>query len=121
MPNNTFYLKYRDTRPVLDVLLRDPDRSVHDLTGSTDWKLHIRLDDGTTLTRTMTVQGVPTAGTLRYTWVAADWDTGQLPNPETAIVKLRMEYEVLGPSTARLTFPNDRHDVLQITPDIGQG
>jgi hypothetical protein len=31
-----------------------------------------------------------------------------------------MEYEVLGPGGARLSFPNDEHDRLVIRADIGQ-
>ena len=121
-----FYLKYRDVNPVLEVVLKDPDNSVHDLTGATDWKLHIWLSDGTKLTRTMTVFGAASNGTLRYTWVATDWDTGNLVaspslplNP--GVNEHRMEYEVIGPAPARMTFPNSTYDILRIVTDIGQG
>lgn len=111
-----FYLKYRDTRPILEVVLLNPDGSVHDLTGSTSHKLHIWLNTGEKLERSLAIEGAPTAGTLRYTWQATDW---------TDTVKLlvgvhRMEYEVYV-GTARESFPNAGYDFIHIIPDIGQG
>lgn len=120
-----FYLKFRDTRPTLEVVLKNPDGSVHDLTGSTDWKLHIWLADGTKLVRTMVKVAPDTAGMLRYAWVATDWNPGALvavPLPlAPGGLEHRMEYEVLGPASERLTFPNTGYDVLRVLPDIGQG
>lgn len=126
MAGQMFYLKYRDTRPILEVVLKDPDGSVHDLTGATTFKLHMWLSDGTTkLTRDMTLFGPAANGTLRYTWLATDWDAGNLViGPVLPLkpgeVEHRMEYEVMA-GTARLTFPNDGYDVLRILTDIGQG
>lgn len=124
-----FRLKYRDTRPTLEVTLKDPDGSVHDLTGATDFYLHVRLTDGTVVTRTMQLVGPPTAGTLSYAWVAADWDVSNpaghlivgptLPPPKGTF-EHRMEYEVVG-GTSRLTFPSEDYDVLRVWDDIGQG
>ena len=69
-----FNLKYRDTQPVLEVALLNPDLSPADLTGSTI-KLHIRLADGATrLIRDMVIQGDPLLGIVRYQWIATDWD-----------------------------------------------
>jgi hypothetical protein len=135
-----FHLKRGDTLPILEVVLKNPDGSVHDLTGSSSWKLHIRLSDGTELVRDMTKQGLDTAGTLRYTWVATDWDApvgapatvgGLVAGPPLplarGVVEHRMEYEVLGPSGGRLTFPNggdmasQAYDTLRIWDDIGNG
>ena len=42
----TFYIKTNDTRPVLEVALKNPDGSAYDLTGSTAWKLYIVLSGG---------------------------------------------------------------------------
>ena len=117
-----FKLKKRDTRPVLEVALKDPDGSAHDLSGADSVTLHIRLDDGTTISRAMDIDADPTTGIVTYTWQATDWtnDPGLYPGTH------RMEYEVLGPSDARLTFPNGEdgsdpeYDELIITPDIGQ-
>lgn len=139
-----FYLKYRDTLPVLEVVLLKPDGSVQDLTGTTGWKLHIRMSDGTRLVRTMTKYGADANGTLRYSWVASDWNAPSSPDgdgsfqvgglvagPEPPLARgaqeNRMEFEVLGPASARLTFPNggDNADAayvtLRIFSDIGQG
>ncbi len=121
-----FYLKYRDVNPVLEVTLKDPDNTVHDLTNSTGWKLHIWLSGGTKLTRTMAIFGAATNGVLRYTWIATDWDAGNLvvsPALPLAIGvnEHRMEYEVVGPAPARLTFPNSGYDILRIVTDVGQG
>jgi hypothetical protein len=141
-----FNLKYRDTLPILEVALLDPDGTAHDLTGSSAWKLHILLSDGTThLTRDMTVFGDDSAGILRYQWQASDWDaasvgTGTQADPYTTggliagpslplargEVEHTMEYEVLGAGGARITFPNggnnvaDHYDTLRIVPDLGQ-
>lgn len=114
---NVFYLKYRDTLPVLEVELLNPDGSVHDLTGATAYNLHIRLRDGSTITRTMTKVGLDAEGHLRYAWLAADWT-----DPTTlAAGQHRMEYEVLGPGAARMTWPNDGYDELRVVDDLGQG
>lgn len=120
----TFYLKYRDTEPLLEVALKNPDGTAFDLTSSTAWELHIWLSDGTKLTRTMTVYGAATNGILRYQWLTTDWDTGNLVASPTlplspSDVDHRMEYEVLTAS-GRITFPNDGYDVLRVTTDIGQ-
>lgn len=126
----TAYLKYRDTRPILEVALKNPDDTAHDLTGATAVKLHIKRPDGTVVTRDMVVVSAA-AGTVRYTWVAADWDTSNVngyleAGPEALPVRKgefehRMEYEVLGAAGARTTFPNDGYDTLRIVSDIGQG
>ena len=115
----TFTLKHGDTNPYLEVALKNPDGSNHDLTGSTSYKLHVRLPSGTTWTRDMVKQGVDAAGTLRYTWAAADWDVGNLPAPRSPYHshQLPMEYEVIG-GTSRMTFPNEGHDILHIRGDL---
>jgi len=135
-----FNLKYRDTRPVLEVALKNPDLTVHDLTGSSAWKLHIRLEDGARLVRDMVPDGNLALGMLRYTWIAGDWNVGSSldtdgsyqvggleAGPAIPIVagtrEHQMEFEVVGPAGARLTFPNGLpgYDTLRIITDIGQG
>lgn len=120
----TFYLKYRDTEPLLEVALKSPDGTAFDLTGSTAWELHVWLSDDTKLTRTMTVYGATANGILRYQWLATDWDLDNLVASPTlplspSDVQHRMEYEVLT-AGGRITFPNDGYDILRITTDIGQ-
>lgn len=124
-----FYLKKRDTLPALTVTLLNPDGTVFDLTGSTGWKLHVLLADGTVrLVRTMVKVGLDTAGTLRYSWIEGDWGTGSTPDADGSLTVgglvagfHRMEYEVLGPLSARLTFPNNGYHRLLVVSDIGQG
>jgi hypothetical protein len=147
MPNNIFPLKYRDTRPIFEVELHDPAPlgsapgtvgPVHNLTGSTGWKLYIWLADGTTkLSRVMVPDANLLLGILRYTWIATDWGAASSPDGNGAFTvgglvvgpalplalgtrEHRMEYEVVA-STARLTFPNGGYDSLRIITDIGQG
>ena len=92
----------------------------------------------------MTKVGADIEGHLRYAWLTTDWDApsapdaqgqytvGGLPVPEALHrIRARMEYEVLGPGSARLTFPDgpsydtDRNDEvyhwLEIWADLGQG
>lgn len=123
------YLKFRDVRPILRAALKNPDGTAYDLTGATSVSLHVHLNDGNTVTRTMTISGTPTTGEVTYTWLAADWDTANplgylIAGPEIPLAvgaaEHKMEYEVLGPATVRLTFPNDGYDILRVTPDLGQ-
>lgn len=139
-----FYLKYRDTYPILQVILKNPDGSVHDLTGATGFKLHISLSSGVRLVRSMVKIGLDTDGTLKYEWIASDWAAASVPDVDGAYTigglttgpslplspgtrEHRMEYEVIGPSTGRLTFPNgganaeESYHTLRIWSDIGQG
>ena len=121
MADKVFYLKYRDTLSVITVTLYDPPdedgvRSIHDLTGATSATLFVWLSDGTKLAgRTMTIDADPTTGVLTYIWQTADW-TDYL-----TIGEHRMEYEVLGPLSGRLTFPNNGYHTLKVLADIGQG
>lgn len=110
----TFYLKKRDTRPILEVALKNPDGTAYDLTGYTA-TLHVSKSDGTVVTRAMVVDAAPTTGIVRYTWVADDWVTA----PAITTGVHRMEYEVRA-GLARLTFPNDGYDTLEVTEDLGQ-
>jgi hypothetical protein len=114
----TFDLKYRDTLPILEVTLLNPDGTVHDLTGATAYWLHIRLASGSLISRAMTLHGPADEGTLRYQWLATDWTDAVTP---LVVGQHTMEYEMLGPAGARLTWPNNGYDELRILKDIGQG
>lgn len=111
----THYLKENDTRPVLQVALKNPDETAYDLTGASSMKLFIRLSDGTELSaRTMVAVGDDTDGVVRYTWVAGDWD-------DLIVGEHEIEYEVIDSSGGRSTFPNAGYDTLLIVSDIGDG
>jgi hypothetical protein len=119
-----FVLKANDTRPILEVALLNPDGTPHDLTGATEWKLHIRLSNGSTLTRDLVKQGLDTAGVLRYTWLATDWAPTEPTDPKLPVprspyhaLELPMEYEIVSGSS-RLTFPNDGRDTLRILGEV---
>lgn len=123
------WLKYGDTLPILQKVLLNPDGTPYDLTGATALKLHIRLTDDTLVTRDLVAEGPLTAGVVRYAWVAADWDplnvdgfliVGPSLPPVKGTFEHRMEYEVIK-GAARLTFPNNGHDILRVWDDLGQG
>jgi hypothetical protein len=129
MAGQIFWLKFRDTTPILEVALKNPDGSAFNLTGATKQKLHIYRNDGSVVSRDMVTLAPATNGIQRYQWLDADWDTGNvagyltvgpsLPLKPTS-VEHKMEYEVVNAS-GRQTFPNDGYDVLRILADIGQG
>lgn len=109
---STFVLKEGDTMPALEVALRNPDGSPHNLAGSTGWKLHVRTCQGATITRDMTKVGADADGVLRYQWLASDWGAGKLVvSHETRAHQ--MEYEVLT-SGDSMTFPNGGYDELRV-------
>ena len=104
--------------PVMVVTLLNPDGSVHDLTGSSTYTLHIK-SGSLVINRPMTVVGAPTAGKLSYAWVAGDWDptTGLPTVAANKTRELPMEYEVVG-GASRMTFPNNGYDTLKIWGDL---
>lgn len=113
-----FYLKDKDTRPILQVALKNPDGTAHNVNASDNevW-LHIKLKGTTTvLSRQMEIETPSGGNVVRYEPDESDWAD---PNP-LVVGEHPMEYEVLGPAGARLTFPNAGHDTLVITDDLGQ-
>ena len=118
---NTFHLKYRDTRPVLRVRLRNPDGSAHDLMGALAVTLHIKLaGTSTVISRDMTID-TPSEGFVSYEWLLTDWEPTGDPLPAALVLGVHdMEYEVTANNDARGTFPNATHDRLSIIGDLGQ-
>jgi hypothetical protein len=117
---SVFFLKRGDTKPVLEVALKNPDGTPVDLTGTSGWKLHIRVSHNTIVTRDMTQHGALTDGILRYAWTAADWTgANALPSPVRLYrpLVLEMEYEVLA-GLDRMRFPNNGYDKLKITGEV---
>lgn len=123
MSGSVFYLKYRDTLPVLEVALLNPDGSPYDLTDADSAWLNIKLSDGTVLApRQMEIVAPPTSGVVRYAWLAIDWAADALvPGPTLPLqvgqAEHQMEYEVVD-GVNRQTFPNDGNDILRIVQDI---
>jgi len=123
------YLKFRDTLPILEVPLLKPSGAAVDLTASTAIWLHIALENRSTrISRQMVVEGAPTNGIVRYTFVPADFTVEPFLIPGIH----RMEYEVLGTGVERQTYPNNDplrspddpqwmpYDRLIVPDDLGQ-
>jgi hypothetical protein len=72
---DTFYLKRWDTRPVFETILRDPKQpgqavgDPHDLTGATSATMHIELEYGGTLSKTLTIDPDQVGNTGRVTYI----------------------------------------------------
>lgn len=131
------FLKYLDTRPSVQPLLRNPDGVPADLTTALSITLVVHLGvgvngrlidpadllfetlTGTPFKRVMLVVGNPLDGVPQYDWVDADWTS--TPGPALVRGRHRMEYEVVYPGGVRITYPNDGYDVLTIGSDLGQG
>jgi len=110
-----FYLKQRDTRPILEVALKNPDGTAHDLTGADSVTLNILLSTGVLISRDMEIDSDPTTGLVGYTWLTSDWTDGLVAGTHL------MEYEVLDATgDVRMTFPNYGSDNLIVTADLGE-
>lgn len=117
-----FYLKEGDTRPVLEVALKNPDGSAYDLTAASEVRLHVEMFPNRIIfSRAMEVVAPATGGIVRYTWVAADWTDPTTPlvvGPDIPMQpgdwEHRMEYQVTA-GTLIHTFPSDGFDTLRIT------
>lgn len=114
-----FYLKRGDTLAPFSTVLRNPDKSVHDLTGATKAFLHVTLADGSgVFSVECSLPTVRTTGRVTYPWAPTDWTTA---DPPLVAGEHDCEVEVIGSGGARLTFPNKGHDRLVIDDDIGDG
>lgn len=110
-----FNLKYRDTRPALQVSLLNPDGSAFDLSAlsAPTVTLHVYVSSTAALDKTMSISGDGSTGVVTYSWAAADWTTltvGDHP----------MEVEVTDTGGVRITFPNTKDDILRVAADLGQ-
>ncbi len=114
-----FNLKRGDTLAPFSTVLKNPDKSIHDLSAATKAFLHVTLADGSgVFTRELTLPTDRKSGRVTYPWLAADWTEG---SPVLVTGEHPCEVETIGGGGARLTFPNDRNDRLDITQDIGDG
>ena len=106
----TFYIKQNDTRPELDVFLRDDkDRSIN-VTGATV-KFNMRNSaDNTVKIDTGSVTTVSsTAGRVKYSFTAANTDTAG---------NFEGEYQVTFVGGLVETIPNDGFIKVIITDDV---
>lgn len=110
-------LKRNDTRPVIKAQLLNPDGTANDLAGATKVWLHVKITGAAAaFSREMTVVDSDN-GIVSYTVVSGDWSS----TPALKVGEHECEYEVLGSSDARGTFPNNENDSLIITQDIADG
>lgn len=109
-----FEMKRNDVFATLNVALKNPDGSPHNLAGASAVTLHIEVADGV-FTRPMSVDD-STNGLVSYQWVTADWSAGT-PKLPTTRGAWRMEYEVTTPSGPH-TFPTKGHDVFKLSEDL---
>lgn len=118
-----FELKSGNTRPILQVTLRNPDGSPADHAGATGRKLNIHLADGTKLRRDLVPVGdAPGVGQpdnrpLRYVWTPEDWGPvngdgtagGLVVGPSLPLApgerEHRMDYDVIAGTDVQ-TYPN---------------
>jgi hypothetical protein len=110
MPSPTFYIKQNDTRPELDVFLRDDkDRSIN-ITGSII-KFNLRnTSDNTTKINAGSVTTVSsTAGRVKYSFTTSDTDTSGNFDGEFQVTFVGGQVE---------TFPNDGYIKVIITDDV---
>ena len=114
-----FNLKRGDTLAPFSTVLKNPDKSIHDLSGATKAFLHVTLADGSgVFTRELTLPTDRLSGRVTRAWLPTDWTDG---SPVLVTGEHPCEVETIGAAGERLTFPNDRNDRLDVTQDIGDG
>jgi hypothetical protein len=128
---SVFNLKYRDTKPILEVTLlepkdkeTDPDVPFNTL-GLASVTLHIYLSGGGTFSKAMTIDPDNATGKVSYAWDATDWNT-LTATPELPLRpgerEHRMEFEGVESGGGRITWPNvyPAYDILRVPQDFGQ-
>ena len=110
MATPTFYIKQNDTRPELDVFLRDDKDRTINVTGATV-KFNMRnASDNTVKVNLGSVTTVSsTAGRVKYSFSSADTDTSG---------NFDGEFQVTFVGGQVATFPNDGYIKVIITDDV---
>ena len=110
MADPTFYIKQNDTRPELDVFLRDDkDRSINVTGASVKFNLRnasdnvVKVDNGSVTTVSST------AGRVKYSFSASDTDPSG---------KFDGEFQVTFVGGQVETFPNDGYIKVIVTDDV---
>lgn len=105
-----FKIKQNDLLPPLRATLLGADGLPRDLTTATGVEIHVKQPDGTLLfDRPVTVIEDAVAGLVRY-----DWQTGDTATPGLHTA----EFEATFPGAKPETYPNDRHILVLITPEL---
>ena len=110
MATPTFYIKQNDTRPELDVFLRDDKDRTINVTGATV-KFNMRnASDNTVKVNLGSVTTVSsTAGRVKYSFSSAETDTSGNFDGEFQVTFVGGQVE---------TFPNDGYIKVIITDDV---
>jgi|TARA_R110000751_G_scaffold256144_1_gene355642 hypothetical protein len=110
MATPTFYIKQNDTRPELDVFLRDDKDRTINVTGATV-KFNLRnASDNTVKINNGSVTTVSsTSGRVKYSFAASDTDTAGNFDGEFEVTFVGGQVE---------TFPNDGFIKVIITDDV---
>jgi len=110
MATPTFYIKQNDTRPELDVFLRDDKDRTINVTGATV-KFNMRnASDNTVKVNNGSVTTVSsTSGRVKYSFSASDTDTAGNFDGEFEVTFVGGQVE---------TFPNDGFIKVIITDDV---
>jgi len=110
MADPTFYIKQNDTRPELDIFLRDDkDRSIN-ITGAT---VKFSMRNAATNVVKISLGSVTTvsstAGRVKYSFTASDTDTAGNFDGEFQVTFVGGQVE---------TFPNDGYIKVIVTDDV---
>jgi hypothetical protein len=105
----SFYVKQNDTSPAMLATLQDADGVAVSLVGATV-RFHMRTLGGTQTKVDAAATVVNAlAGTVRYSWIAADTNT---------VGSYQAEFEVTYADASVETFPNDSYIAVEIIDDI---
>lgn len=106
-----FTIKRNDRLPELEVICKDADGNVVDLTAADSAKFLMKATNGSTpkVDAAATITS-PSAGRIKYSWAASDTDTAGTYNGE---------FEVSFPGPKLETFPNSEYIAITIVADLG--
>jgi hypothetical protein len=106
----TFYIKQNDTRPELDVFLRDDkDRSINITGAVVKFSLRNASDNSVKISLGSVTTVSSTAGRVKYSFSASDTDTSGNFDGEFQVTFVGGQIE---------TFPNDGYIKVIITDDV---
>lgn len=110
MPELTFHIKQNDTRPVLEIFLRDDKDRAVDITGATV-VFHMRDSaDNSAVVSSGSVTVVSAVnGRVSYSWASANTATAMVAQGEFQVTFVSGDVE---------TFPNDGYIKIVITDDV---
>jgi len=105
----TFYIKQNDTGPAMLATLQDASGNAINLVGASV-RFHMRsvMGGNPVVDAAATVVNAA-AGTVRYSWIAADTNT---------VGSYQAEFQVTYADASVETFPNDSYIAVEIIDDI---